>query len=198
MEAEQLAELVTVLRRGGVVSCPTETLQGLLADALSEQAVARVVALKRRGGDPIAVLVPDLDSAQALCAEPLPEAALALARQHWPGPLTLVLRARVGLPAALAAEGTIGVRVPGASRALDLVRAFGAPLTATSCNLSGQPPARTEAEVRHYFAGQLDAIVPGDAPGGAPSTVLDVTGATMRVLRQGAVALHLDGDVQLP
>jgi tRNA threonylcarbamoyl adenosine modification protein (Sua5/YciO/YrdC/YwlC family) len=187
MDADKLVELVTILRRGGVVSCPTETLQGLLADALSEQAVARVVALKQRGADPIAVLVPDLAAAEALCAEPLPEAALALARAHWPGPLTLVLRARAGLPSALAAQGTIGVRVPGASPALDLVRAFGAPLTATSCNLSGKPPAVTEAEVRSYFAGQLDAIVPGDAPGGTPSTVLDASGASLRVLRQGAI-----------
>jgi L-threonylcarbamoyladenylate synthase len=191
VQAAEIAQLVEILRRGGVVSCPTETLQGLLADALSERAVERVVALKRRGGDPIAVLVPDLAAARALCAEPLPESASALARAHWPGPLTLVLRARAGLPAALAAQGTIGVRVPGASPALELVRAFGGPLTATSCNLSGQPPARTEAEARRYFEGQLDAIVAGDAPGGAPSTVLDATGPALRVLRQGAIHVQL-------
>jgi L-threonylcarbamoyladenylate synthase len=180
-----------VLRRGGVVSCATETLQGLLADALNEDAVARVVALKRRGGEPIAVLVPDLAAAQALSREPLSAAALGLARAHWPGPLTLVLPARDGLPAALGASGGIGVRVPGASHALTLVRAFAGPLTATSCNVSGQPPARSEAEVRAYFDGQLDAIVSGDAPGGAPSTVVDATGSELRVLRQGAVRVQL-------
>jgi tRNA threonylcarbamoyl adenosine modification protein (Sua5/YciO/YrdC/YwlC family) len=191
VEGEMLAELVRVLRRGEVVSCPTETLQGLLADALSEPALARVVALKRRGGEPIAVLVPDLEAAQALCAEELAAPVRALAQAHWPGPLTLVLRARPGLPAALTAQGTIGVRVPGASPALDLVRAFAGPLTATSCNLSGQPAARTEAEVRAYFDGQLGAIVPGDAPGGAASTVLDASGPVLRVLRQGAVRVQL-------
>jgi tRNA threonylcarbamoyl adenosine modification protein (Sua5/YciO/YrdC/YwlC family) len=191
VESESVAEYVRILRNGGVISCPTETLQGLLADATNEQAVARVVALKRRGPDPIALLVPDLASAQSLCAEPLAPSVLALAEAHWPGPLTLVMRARSGLAEALAAQGTIGVRVPGPSAALTLVRAFGAPLTATSCNLSGQPPARTEAEVRAYFAGQLDAIVPGDAPGGAPSTVLDVSGPTPRVLRQGAIHVQL-------
>jgi L-threonylcarbamoyladenylate synthase len=186
-----LEPIVQILRRGGVVSCATETLQGLLADALSESAVARVVALKKRGSDAIAVLVPDLAAAEALSAEPLSAQVRALAQLHWPGPLTLVLRARPGLPTALAAQGTIGVRIPGASRALDLVRAFGTPLTATSCNPSGQPAARSEAEVRAYFADQLDAIVPGDAPGGAPSTVLDVTGSVLRVLRQGAVHVQL-------
>jgi tRNA threonylcarbamoyl adenosine modification protein (Sua5/YciO/YrdC/YwlC family) len=186
-----LDQLVQILRRGGVVSCATETLQGLLADALSESAVARVVTLKQRGSDAIAVLVPSLLAAEALCAEPLSEQARALAQAHWPGPLTLVLRARPGLPSALAPQGTIGVRVPGPSLALDLVRAFGTPLTATSCNPSGRPPARSEAEVRAYFADQLDAIVAGDAPGGAPSTVLDASGPVLRVLRQGAVHVQL-------
>lgn len=186
-----LDALVEVLRRGGVISCPTETLQGLLADALSEPAVARVVALKRRGSDPIALLVPSFEVAEALSAEPLSEGVRKLAASHWPGPLTLVLKARPGLPAPLAPAGTIGVRIPGPSRALEVVRAFGGPLTATSCNLSGQPAARTEAEARAYFEGQVDAIVPGDAPGGAPSTVLDVTGPTLRVLREGAIKLQL-------
>jgi L-threonylcarbamoyladenylate synthase len=182
---------VAVLRAGGVIACPTETLQGLLADALNPAAVARVVALKRRGDEPIALLVPDLASVEALIEGLLPDSARALAELHWPGPLTLVLRARPGLAPALAARGTIGVRVPGPSPALALVRAFAGPLTATSCNLSGQPPARTHAEVLGYFAGQLDGVVPEDAPGGAASTVIDATGPVLRVLRQGAVRVPL-------
>lgn len=182
---------VASLRAGGVIACPTETLQGLLANALDPAAVARVVALKRRGDEPIALLVPDVASVHSLIEGALPDTARLLAETHWPGPLTLVLRARPGLPPQLASRGTIGVRVPGPSPALDIVRAFGGPLTATSCNLSGQPPARTEAEVHAYFAGQLDGIVPGDAPGGPPSTVVDATGPSLRVLRQGAV--HVPG-----
>src|SRR5690606_29808134 len=130
---------VATLRRGGVVACPTETLQGLLADARSEAAVQRVVELKRRGPEPIAVIVPSLFALDEV-AEPPSEQALALARRHWPGPLTLVLRARSGLPAPLVRQGTIGVRVPGPSPALALVQAFGGPLTATSANPSGLPP----------------------------------------------------------
>lgn len=179
---------VATLRRGGVVACPTETLQGLLADARSEAAVQRVVELKRRGPEPIAVIVPSLFALDEV-AEPPSEQALALARRHWPGPLTLVLRARSGLPAPLVRQGTIGVRVPGPSPALALVQAFGGPLTATSANPSGLPPARTAAEVRGYFPSELDAWVPLDAPGGPPSTVLDATGGELRIIRPGVIAI---------
>ena len=188
---DPLAPFVQALRAGGVLACPTETLHGLLADALDAQAVARVVALKRRGTEPIALLVPDLAAAEALAAAPLSDEVAALAARFWPGPLTIVLRARAGLAQPLAPAGTVGVRVPGPSPALDLVRAFGGPLTATSCNPSGQPAARNEAGARAYFEGQLAGFVPGDAPGGAPSTVLDASGARLRILRQGAVTLPL-------
>jgi L-threonylcarbamoyladenylate synthase len=189
VSALDLAPYIALLRRGGVLACPTETLQGLLADALDPRAVARVVALKRRGPEPMALLVPDLAAAQALADGALSERALALAAAHWPGPLTLVIKARPGLAPALTPGGTVGVRVPGPSPALALVKAFGAPLTATSCNPSGLPAARDEAEARAYFGDQLDGYVPGSAPGGLPSTVVDVSGPAVRVLRAGAVKL---------
>lgn len=181
------ARYVALLRDGGVIACATETLFGLLADARSEAAVARVVALKRRGDDPIALLVPDLAVAEQIAL--LEPSARALSQRHWPGPLTLVVRARPGLPRAIVRDGTVGLRVPGPSPALALVRAFAGPLTATSCNLSGQPAARTEGEARGYFPEGLAAIVPGDAPGGPPSTLVDATGPSLRVLRQGAITL---------
>jgi L-threonylcarbamoyladenylate synthase len=184
------SQYLEVLKRGGVVGCPTETLIGLLADALSPAAVARVVAVKQRGPEPIALLLPDAKALE-LIAEPLSAEAVELARRHWPGPLTLVVRAKAVLPAPLLRNGTVGVRVPGPSPALDLVRAFGGPLTATSANPSGLPPARTHAELLAYFPSELDAVVPGDAPGGPPSTVIDTTGDTLQVLRQGALLLRL-------
>ncbi len=188
MSHASLERYVLALQAGGVVACPTETLQGLLADALSADAVDRVVALKRRGPDPIAIMIPNLAALDSV-AEPVSDAVLTLARAHWPGPLTLVVRARAHLPARLVMDGKIGVRVPGPSPALDLVRAFGGPLTATSANLSGQPAARTELEVRAYFPEGLAEQVPGDAPGGAPSTVVDATGKVPRLIRSGAVTL---------
>ena len=192
MDAGALSHFVEILRGGGVVACPTETLQGLLADALSAQAVDAVVALKRRGPDPIALLLPDLAALDQV-AESCPEVARELAARYWPGPLTLLVKALPTLPGALVRDGKVGVRVPGPSAALDLVRAFGGPLTATSANLSGQPAARTEAEVRAYFPRGLAGQVAGDAPGGLPSTVVDATGGVLKVIRAGAVALPPSG-----
>jgi L-threonylcarbamoyladenylate synthase len=184
----QLEPYLSLLRRGGVVACATETLFGLLADALNEQAVARVSAIKRRRpDDPVAVLVPSLQAAEELVAE-FSGPARQLAGRYWPGPLTLVMRARVDLPAALTRHGKIGIRVPGDSPALDLVRAFGGALTATSANRTSEPAAVTAEQVRASLGGEVDAVVPGAAPGGPPSTVLDVTRQPPLVLRAGAVS----------
>ncbi|HEX7480750.1 MAG TPA: L-threonylcarbamoyladenylate synthase [Polyangiales bacterium] len=185
--AEQIAHAVRVLRAGGVVACPTETFVGLLADARSAQAVQHVCELKGRDpNNPIGVLVADARGLDALARE-LPPRARALAARYWPGPLTLVVRAVAGLPPELQKDGKIGVRVPGPSLALDLVRAFGGPLTATSANLTGQPPARTSVEARAVFGKRLDFVVDGESPGGLASTVVDVTTDPVTLLRRGAI-----------
>jgi L-threonylcarbamoyladenylate synthase len=185
-----MREHVAILRAGGVVACPTETQMGLLADALDARAIARVLEMKRRPADePLPLIVPSLEAALRLAREVSPD-ALALAARHWPGPLTLVLHARPGLPLALQKDGKLALRVPGPSPALDLVTAFAGPLTATSANLSGLPPLRTEAELRATFGAALAAVVPGDAPGGLASTIVDVTGERPVVLRQGAIVLE--------
>lgn len=190
-----LRRYLDVLAAGGVVACPTETLVGLLADALREDAVSRVVALKGRSPDaPIAVLLPDADALSQVAME-VPDAAMGLARRHWPGPLTIVARARPGLPAPLIRDGKVGARVPGPSPALELVRAFGRPLTATSANRSGVPAAHDDAGLREALGDAvdlIDAIVPGKAPGGPPSTVIDVTVDPPRILRAGAVEIAAD------
>lgn len=184
-----LSAFVALLRGGGVVACPTETQMGLLADALDAGAVQRVCAIKRRPEDePIGVLVPSLEVALRIAVDASGQAA-RLAALHWPGPLTLVMRARAALPAPLLKAGTIALRVPGPSPALDLVRAFGGPLTATSANLSGQPPLRSVAELRATFGAALAGVVPGTPPGAPASTIVDVTGARPFVLRQGAIVL---------
>ncbi len=183
-----VASYLTILRHGGVLACATETLQGLLADALNPQAVQRVVQAKLRGPEPIALILPNM-AALDLVASEVSEATRALAAQHWPGPLTLLVRALPSLAPELVRDGKVGVRIPGPSPALDLVRAFGGPLTATSANLSGQPAARTELEARGYFVNTVDGFVPGDAPGGQPSTVVDATCNPPRIVRPGAIAL---------
>jgi L-threonylcarbamoyladenylate synthase len=180
---------VAILRAGGVVACPTETQMGLLADALDERAIARVLEMKRRpASEPLPLIVPSLEAALHL-ARDVSADALALAARYWPGPLTLVLHARPRLPLAVQKDGKLAVRVPGPSPALDLVTAFAGPLTATSANVSGLPPLSTQAELHATFGTALAATVPGTPPGGLPSTIVDVTGERPVVLRQGSIVL---------
>jgi L-threonylcarbamoyladenylate synthase len=187
----ELALWVRALRDGGVLACATETFFGLLADALDAGAVDRVCALKGRDPKmPIAVLLPSVQALTSVTEEVSPR-AWQLAQKHWPGPLTLLVRARAGLPKALVKDGTIGVRVPGPSPALQLVQAFGGPLTATSANRTGQPAARTAQEVVQAFPGGLAAIVGSASPGGLPSTLVDTTGPELVIVRAGAVALDI-------
>jgi len=184
-----LEALVKVLQAGGVVACPTETWLGLLADARNEAAIEKVAALKGRPADmPIALLLPSAEEAAEVALPPSPQAE-ALMRDHWPGPLTLLLHAKPGLSPRLVRDGKVGVRVPGPSPAADLVRAFGHALTATSANPTGEPPVRSATELPVAMAQQLDGVVRGRSPGGLPSTLVDTTVAPMTVLRSGAIQI---------
>jgi len=114
----------------------------------------------------------------------------AVCERHWPGALTLVVRARREVPEELTAgSGTVGVRLPDDEGVREFVRACGGALTATSANLAGEPPARTAAEVARYFPSTLDMIVDGGpARGDKPSTVLDVSEGRARLIREGVVS----------
>jgi L-threonylcarbamoyladenylate synthase len=191
---------VAALAAGELIVFPTETVYGLGADACSEAAVARLVAVRGRdAGKPILVLVTDLRMAAAVAAD-IPDAARRLAARFWPGPLTLVLPARAGLPAALSAgTGTIGVRVPGHAVAAALVAGLGGPVTAPSANPPGAAPPRRVAESRAYFGARVVVYVDGgELPGGA-STVAAVEGERVRVLRPGPVGeVALQAALEVP
>lgn len=174
-----------------MVACPTETWLGLLADARNEEAIEKVALLKARPADmPIALLLPSAEAASEVAFPSSPEVE-ALMDAHWPGPLTLLLRAKPGLCRRLVRDGKVGVRVPGPSPAAELTRAFGHALTATSANLSGEPPLRMAIELPEAIAHGLDGSVSGSSPGGLPSTLVDATETPMRILRAGAIEIHL-------
>jgi L-threonylcarbamoyladenylate synthase len=157
---------------------------------MSEAAVARLVAVRGRAASkPILVLVRDLAMAAATVAGAMPAGARRLADRFWPGPLTLVLPATVGLPGPLTAgTGTIGVRAPGHPTAAALVDALGRPITAPSANPPGAEPPRRLADVRAYFADRVACYLDGgDLPGGA-STVAAVEESAVRVLRAGPIS----------
>ncbi len=186
-----LAAAVARLRAGLLVAFPTETVWGLAADASSPDAVARLQAWKGRGpAQPLSVLVAEPGQAD------LPPAGRRLAEAFWPGPLTLVASgARRLAPGVAREDGALGWRCSSHATARALAGAAAAaglgPLTATSLNRSGEPPAGDRAAAAALCAGPdapalLDVDGP-DAGGQAPSTVVDVTGPEPRVLREGAV-----------
>jgi L-threonylcarbamoyladenylate synthase len=184
-----LARAAGVLRAGGLVAFPTETVYGLGADALIAEAVGRVFTAKGRpANNPLIVHVADEAGARAVAGE-WPEAAARLAARFWPGPLTLVVPKAAAVPAVVTAGGpTVAVRVPAHPVALALLRAAGVPLAAPSANRSSQlSPTRAEHVLRG-LAGRIDLVLDGGpTTGGLESTVLDVTSTPPRLLRPGLI-----------
>jgi L-threonylcarbamoyladenylate synthase len=186
------AHVRAALERGGMVVYPTETLYGLGARALSPSAVAGVADLKGRAdGKPIAVIVSERAMLARIVTR-LPPAAEPLIERFWPGPLTLVLPARPDLPPELTAgSGVVGVRVSSHPVAHALSAAIGEPITATSANPSGEPPARDVESARRAFGARVDAYLDGGVLAGGPgSTVVLVGDDSVRVLRAGAVSVE--------
>jgi L-threonylcarbamoyladenylate synthase len=179
-----------LIARGGIVAFLTDTFYGLGADPFNRSALVKLNSLKGRdGGKPILVIISDEGDAERFMerSSKLFDAASA---RHWPGPLTLVVAARASVPDEITAgSGTVGLRLPDDESVRDFVRSCGGALTATSANTAGEPPAHTAHEVARYFPGMLDLIVDGGAArSDKPSTVLDTSGETARLIREGAVS----------
>jgi L-threonylcarbamoyladenylate synthase len=192
-DAGALAAAARALRAGGLVAFPTETFYGLGAAALDPAAARRVFEVKGRPASmPLLVLVDSLRMVERVAVD-VPTRARELMDRYWPGALTLVLRAAPGVPDAITAgTGTVGVRLPGHAVARALVGALGAPVTAPSANATGTAPPTTAADVLASLGDALDLVLDGGpTPGGAPSTVLDVTVDPPRLIRQGAVTVSL-------
>ncbi|WP_345502343.1 L-threonylcarbamoyladenylate synthase [Pedococcus ginsenosidimutans] len=186
--AEGIAAAVEVVRDGGVVVLPTDTVYGIGADAFSPEAVASVLAAKGRGREmPPPVLVPSVRTVDGLATD-VPEWARDLIREFWPGPLTLVLKAQSSLMWDLGdTNGTVAVRMPKDDTALALLGEVG-PMAVTSANLTGRPPATTVTDA----AAQLGAAVAvyldaGPTTSTEVSTIVDCTSEVPVVLRAGAV-----------
>ncbi len=177
-----------VLRHNGLVAFPTDTVYGVGALAFKAEAVQRLYVVKGRATDKaIAVLVARTADLPKVAQELTPSAQ-RLARDFWPGPLTLVVPKHPDLPAAVSALPTVGVRFPDHPVARGLLELTG-PLAVTSANRSGEPNALTAEEVLAHLSGRVDLLIDGGrAPGGIPSTVVDCTGLVPMILRQGPVS----------
>jgi len=185
-----MMQAVAVLRNGGLVAFPTETVYGLGANALDPSAVARVFAAKGRPAvNPLIVHVAELDAAQALVVG-WPDVAAKLAARFWPGPLTLVLPKRAVVPDVVTGGGpTVAVRVPAHPVAQALLQMAGVPLAAPSANRSNALSPTTAAHVLRGMAGHIDLVIDGGPTcGGLESTVVDVTCSPPRLLRPGLIS----------
>lgn len=184
-----LAEAVAVLKGGGLVVYPSDTVYGLGAAASDERAVGRVFAVKGRDAEKaLSLLLADAADLEPLCAE-VSLLARVLAHSYWPGPLTLVLRRSPAFCSAVLGRGdTVAVRVPEHAFLRGLIRALGEPITGTSANRSGRPACRSVQEAERELGDAVDLIIDGGPSGTGPeSTVVDVTRGLPVVLREGAI-----------
>jgi tRNA threonylcarbamoyl adenosine modification protein (Sua5/YciO/YrdC/YwlC family) len=181
-----IAAAVVALAAGELIVFPTETLYGVGCDALNDDALARLRAVKQRGADKgVAVIAGDAAMLRLL-SDQVCERALRLAAAFWPGPLTLLLPARSDLPAAIVLDGRVGVRVSAHPVAREMSRRLGRPIAAPSANPAGLEPARDVAAARAYFGPSVACYIDDGPIAGAPSTLID-PGPPLRVVREGAI-----------
>jgi L-threonylcarbamoyladenylate synthase len=189
-----------ILKRGGLVAFPTETVYGLGADASSAAAVARLYAVKGRPAEhPVIVHFADAESAFAWARE-VPEAARKLAARFWPGPLTLILkRSRLAQDFVTGGQDTVGLRVPSHPVAQQLLKQFKGGIAAPSANRFGLVSPTTAAHVRHDFGDEIDLVLEGGpSEVGIESTIVDLSGDGGVLLRPGAITRqHLEGIIEI-
>ncbi len=182
-------ELVGIMRGGGLIAVPTETVYGLAGNGLDEKAVAEIYEVKGRPEvKPLSLMVHDAVSMERYC-ENVPPQAYTLAKKFWPGPLTIVMKAKPCVPEIVRAGGeTVGLRCPDHPLTLELLEKSGVPFAAPSANPSGEPSPKNADSVLKYFDGKIDAVLDGGECGiGCESTLIDLSRTPYRILRQGAL-----------
>lgn len=184
-----LEKAVETLNNGGIIAYPTETFYGLGVKFDNEDSLRRLYELKQRPEEKPMPLIIGSREMLPMVLVSINNTASALMDKFWPGPLTLILRAKKELSQYLTAgTDNIAVRIPGESIALQLAIMMGFPITATSANLSGMPSAEDAETVLRYFGNTIDLIIDGGkTPGGFSSTIIDVTGEKIKIVREGAM-----------
>jgi len=189
---QQVETGIFILRQGGIVAFPTDTVYGLGAGANIPQAVERVYQVKERPQNMALPLLLAHTSQISEVAEFVPQVAWLLADKFLPGALTIVLYKAKSISDIITAGGkTVAVRVPAHSVPVALAQGLGAPVVGTSANLSGKPSALAAGEVYSQFGDNIDLVIDGGrCPGGRESTIIDVTGKVPVVLREGAISME--------
>lgn len=190
---ENLFEAGRVLQEGGIVAFPTDTVYGLGAIYRDEAAVSKIFEAKGRDeGKPLSILVSNIDQVNFLAdfgSGKMAEKAERLMKKYWPGALTLIFKKKPGIPDNVTAGGaTIGVRMPDLDVTLKIIEAAGLPLAAPSANTSGKRSSVTAEDVSEDLNGKIDMIIDGGAcKVGLASTVVDMTGESPKILREGVI-----------
>lgn len=191
-KSQILKEAAQIIRTGGLLAIPTETVYGLGANALDSKAVLRIFEAKGRPQDnPLLIHIPDASWLEKYCEE-IPPLAYRLAEAFWPGPLTMILKSRPCIPdETTCGLDTVGVRCPDNEVTAEIIRLAGVPVAAPSANRSGHPSCTSAEAVLDDFAGRIEGIVDGGpCQVGVESTILDMTAAPPRLLRPGGLSLE--------
>jgi L-threonylcarbamoyladenylate synthase len=189
---QQVEQAITVLQKGGIVACPTDTVYGVVAAINIEPAVERIYRIKGRPrSQALPILLAD-KSQIADVTKRVPRLAWRLADKFWPGALTLVLLKSESVPDIVTGGGkTVAVRMANHLMPLAIIRGLGVPIVGTSANLSGHPSALTAEEVRAQIGDRVDMIIDGGrCPGGVESTIIDLSGDKPLILRQGPISFE--------
>ena len=192
VEESTLVAAFDVIRTGGVIVYPTETLYGIGADATNSAAVRKVLQIKKRKDTkPILVIVHSVEILQQLVAE-ISASAERLMTEFWPGPLTLVFKALREIPEEVTqGSGTVGVRIPSNAFCLKLLRRCNCPLTSTSANISGEPVHRTIDDIKQALDEGIDLYIDaGVLPETKPSTVVSVVPENPKLIREGVISFE--------
>ncbi len=186
-DPEAISSAFEIIKSGGSIAFPTDTVYGLAVDPFNPQAINRIYAIKERSMEKaIPILIGDFEQLGNLVSE-MNETAKILAKNFWPGPLTLILPKASILPEALSLYPTIGIRMPNLDFAINLMRRTG-PLATTSANISGDANPRTGLDVLSQLGGRIDLLLDGgETPGALPSTVVDISAKPIRLLREGPI-----------
>ena len=182
-------QILDVFKKGGIIAYPTETFYGLGADPFNESAVKKLFQLKGRGFDkPVSILIKDKNMLLTVVEE-IPPAAEKLIKKFWPGPLTIIFKAKKIVPSVLTGyTGKIGVRISSNPITQKLLGTIDSPITTTSANPSGKKSPVTTKEVKDYFGDKIDLIIDGGLLSGKlGSTIVDVTERELRVIREGEI-----------
>ncbi len=201
IEADKIKVIAGILRAGGIMAFPTDTVYGLGANCFMPSAIQRIFRLKgRKSAKPLSVLISDRIMVQSLVEE-VPPLFWVLTEKFWPGPLTLVLKASSQLPKEMIGPGeSVGVRLPDTVWIQRLIDDVAFPVTATSANISAENEIDDPHKIKDIFCGKVDLIVDGGKTGGIlPSTVVDLSSPTPKILREGTIPLsdiekYLKGD----